>query len=662
MSGLSGAVRRYIDPKNPLTTSLAQIFGGFGSYRKPIEGRHARAKAAPIDQYGHGPRTDIVSERLCDDVLRYLAPTLKSYKGCTIIDLNPGACVWSKKLHDLLEPKNHVLMEPEELYVDAFIKPLLDQPGSTYQYSPLSGSALGSYLKNSKSLLDDTGLLPEVNPLETGDVRLRQPQPALLITGNLARKPRGSNTLLARTLSPAHGVLQHHVWMSLSNELFHRGGLARMLWWVPDHEKGSMLPQRCQYVNGYSVGLSLGAQVSEVTGGKPGIAYYRKNAVREVDVTINQRSDGISMESARQVRSRMSRAGVRLPKDRVLLQPQDLLPESRKKMKTPLTIYYHTPERLAKAIDELEARSHKVLAAVKQSRSVTRPEKLFSILDSFMRHLQYPQTLWQPHDEREVNRGRANRHLGGDTKAKYDMSHGALFGSEMRAALILDLFLCIVNLETHYCVMKDNGQDVGGLKDRIVALDEAVRTKYLQDCPNLQQPIELMLDDNLAFYASPQVLAHDKRPYEALQASMDEFWPRAELALLDVVPHPRDLTVPDIATKLDATKAAQDLVRYLYMFKAATLPWALDRMALNAAQDLIPMVPAVTDPRKGGRLNPNNVRVRVLADDMLEGLVKAWFEWPFKPQTWELALAAGGVASSDVLEEEAMTPEAVTDV
>ena len=54
-------------------------------------------------------------------MLNYLAPTLKPYRGCTIIDLNPGACVWTRKLHEFLQPKNHVLMEPEELYTQGML-------------------------------------------------------------------------------------------------------------------------------------------------------------------------------------------------------------------------------------------------------------------------------------------------------------------------------------------------------------------------------------------------------------------------------------------------------------------------------------------------------------------------------------------------------------
>lgn len=65
MTGKSGAVRRFIDPNNPVTTALAQTFGGYGAYRKVIKGKSGRARQEPVDAYGHGPRTDIVSEKLC---------------------------------------------------------------------------------------------------------------------------------------------------------------------------------------------------------------------------------------------------------------------------------------------------------------------------------------------------------------------------------------------------------------------------------------------------------------------------------------------------------------------------------------------------------------------------------------------------------------------
>ena len=33
------------------------------------------------------------------------------------------------------------------------------------------------------------------------------------------------------------------------------------------------------------------------------------------------------------------------------------------------------------------------------------------------------------------------------------------------------------------------------------------------------------------------------------------------------------------------------------------------------------------------------VKVRMLSEEMVEGLVRAWFEWPFKPRLIDLALA-----------------------
>ncbi|KAF2207370.1 hypothetical protein CERZMDRAFT_91799 [Cercospora zeae-maydis SCOH1-5] len=71
------------------------------------------------------------------------------------------------------------------------------------------------------------------------------------------------------------------------------------------------------------------------------------------------------------------------------------------------------------------------------------------------------------------------------------------------------------------------------------------------------------------------------------------------------------------------------------------------------------MVPAITDPRKGGRLDPKHMKVRQLTSEMLEGLIKAWFEWPFKPDGWELNFRAQEIGHSNEYKGP-LTPEAVT--
>ncbi|KAL2008913.1 hypothetical protein VTN00DRAFT_7107 [Thermoascus crustaceus] len=58
-------------------------------------------------------RVNIVSERLCDDILHRLSPFLRRESPVDIVDFYPGAGLFSAKINDFLKPRRHVLLEAE---------------------------------------------------------------------------------------------------------------------------------------------------------------------------------------------------------------------------------------------------------------------------------------------------------------------------------------------------------------------------------------------------------------------------------------------------------------------------------------------------------------------------------------------------------------------
>ncbi|KAF4535259.1 S-adenosyl-l-methionine-dependent methyltransferase [Lasiodiplodia theobromae] len=88
-------------------------------------------------------RADIVSPALCDDILSYIGPSLEKYKNCDIVDVNPGAGLWSSKIHDFLKPRRHLLLEVDDFYTPC-LQPLLDAPGSKYIRGPATDSVLST--------------------------------------------------------------------------------------------------------------------------------------------------------------------------------------------------------------------------------------------------------------------------------------------------------------------------------------------------------------------------------------------------------------------------------------------------------------------------------------------------------------------------------------
>lgn len=199
-----------------------------------------------------------------DDIIGYLAPSLEAYKGCTVIDVHPGACLWSSKLHDFLKPKRHILMEPEMRYYDRFLHPLLDKPGSTYRHSTLCGAHARSYWDNYKELLDDVTMVPDRPQLEVDDPKLRQLDTSILFTGNLWRKYPIQH--MTRYVDHSTLILQHMTYAALTNAIFQRGGLVRMLWWASDATKTSIFPANVRGKRGYDMNLQMGASITEVAG------------------------------------------------------------------------------------------------------------------------------------------------------------------------------------------------------------------------------------------------------------------------------------------------------------------------------------------------------------------------------------------------------------
>lgn len=77
--------------------------------------------------------------------MNYYGKSLDIHKGCDILDINPGAGLWSQKLHAYLQPRSHVLMEPSFQRFKTFLDPLLNAPGSTYKLVEKETKELASY-------------------------------------------------------------------------------------------------------------------------------------------------------------------------------------------------------------------------------------------------------------------------------------------------------------------------------------------------------------------------------------------------------------------------------------------------------------------------------------------------------------------------------------
>ena len=187
---------------------------------------------------------------------------------------------------------------------------------------------------------------------------------------------------------------------------------------------------------------------------------------------------------------------------------------------------------------------------------------------------------------------------------------------------------------------KAAAEQLDGLRKRILQFDDEHMDVMRRRGPETVEIAEVLAEEQISIFGLRPLLQRDRRSYEPLKADIVEFWPRMELMLIDMVPSSRDISVPGLAGAHEARTVNREILKKLFEKRNSSLEVGLDRLGPNAAQDLIPMVPALADARKGGRLNPRRLKIRQLTDDMMEALTKAFIEWPFRPSTLELELSA----------------------
>ena len=459
----------------------------------------------------------------------------------------------------------------------------------------------------------------------------------MLVIGNLARFYNYRRK--ARFLDYAPLVLYQMAYGALGNEYFHGSGLVRMLWWLPEMFKVAVQSGTQAYSKrpGH-VGLEMGVHISEVVGVKP--SYLYRHQIRSN--TVTRRRFGLYDEIRNQeVATRMRENGISVPEGRQV-QKHELNNDSDDRetpFKSPLTITVDNLSALQEKIDQASKRFNELsrvnLVAMRDKRAARKVAEA----------LEYPQC---------------------HAATAASMSTKSPIQTEKSTAL-MDLGLRLINLEANFKALEERSDDrahIDQLRSKILSLGNGFRELVANSQSWTKLEVSLLLEDELTFHQPGPFHAWDRRSYEPLQAHQSDFYPETELALYEVTPKSRDLSVPDLANSREAAKTCADLLKHLFAYHGSPLPDTLDKIAVNAGKDLIPMVPAITDVRRGGRLNPSDFKTRCLTEEMIEGLVKAFFEWPFRPQQWEIALghersegeSMEGEATEDEEVEEAAVP------
>ncbi|KAI9771430.1 MAG: hypothetical protein M1840_002050 [Geoglossum simile] len=237
-----------------------------------------------------------------DDILEQLAPSLRAYKNCDIIDVNPGTGLWSSKVHGHLKPRTHLLIEPDNDYIP-FLLPLLNQPESTYRHVQLSGMEWSSYEK----IIDD-GLLPNQKILKEGDPGYGSTNSTLLFLANLGQYPEKR---WGDFKSISHLMIHQLITAIRTRSLFHQYGFVRMLIWTMDTAKTALLPRTVANRRRFTIQAEVACEkIHEVAGAEGGPGKNR----RDIDIDI---------VSSKRVAMLLEQNGLGTPEDRKGIDEKD---------------------------------------------------------------------------------------------------------------------------------------------------------------------------------------------------------------------------------------------------------------------------------------------------------------------------------------------------
>jgi hypothetical protein len=550
----------------PETTHENEIVDKIQKAGGAFLGLRNRRKGNNDDRY----RVNIVSEKLCDDVINYIKPTLARHKGCDLVDIFPGTGLWSQRLHDAVQPRSHMLMEPDAEFYKPFLEPLLARPGT--KLIPESG-IVWEQLNN---VLNPTVLPHQVERKYKPDETPPR-NDTLLVSMNLGMSPR-------RKFRSFDSLVALVIFQLISSirpgALFQKYGLVRMLIWMEDGEKVSILPHSAQRRKRLAIEAELSTDyVCEIAGADMEEARAHHVAARD---------DRLDIESTRKTFERMRENGFVMPPGREPQHLLDFLESTNADGSTSASSMHRVRRASAAVLEKLEAAFAR--------GEFEKGSKEFIQL----RNLRYHKTY----------------------AGKRDVVIGDLIRE--REAL-LQAYVDAGSDEEKIAEVLKRGQ---AWSDKIAASERASRGE-----------MTLHRDNWHLLHQDPPVLNWDRRYVEPLRVRPEEFYPPVPCALLDIQPKAAAPVLRDIGPDSNRGGDTFDLMlRGLSQRGIDPISKSLDTISAGASDGIIPQCPSLTDPRLGGSPLPGfgELTARALNQQQFVDIANQWMKWPFRPKYSEL--------------------------
>lgn len=515
--------------------------------------------------------------------------------GCTIIDINPGAGLWSSKLHDFLKPRSHILIEPAQDQYLPFLQPFLDSPNSHYHLRDWD---------------EETSWTPDRFFLEglLGDEFRNCKAPStqnksLLINANLTHHRRKSTTL---RYPPYHKCIKRLIDDFIFKTGFQAHGFVRVLMWLNDQDKQNVLPRAVCRRKLLALQVETTCHVEEVVGG-----------ANEVKDKEKKREDFLNIRSGVRAAEEMKRNNTRIPKER-----QD-------------EIQMKVQDYLMNLNDE-------------EVKSATDPQNVI-----VNKHRKWHEELKQL--EKDFREGNSVKFINAPSSAQTGLETRKPRESSF---IHSPEFIRLVQLQRNYrnerknqAIMDDFFQqqaaiDALELEASNVGLDDLQRSRKLKEFTRLNAKLKFQLEqmtfkcqntfrsynnDRKAFALNPPLLMWDRRNAEPLVAREEEVVPTKEIALLDFQ---RNLS--HLYPMNREQKTQWDRLMYFFFTLSSQTPHALNSFAPGAFDAIVPQAPALWDPFRGGRKDLSLLEARSFTPEMCHQITLALDRWEFKPSTTEL--------------------------
>ncbi|KAJ4984075.1 hypothetical protein SVAN01_10431 [Stagonosporopsis vannaccii] len=569
---------------------------------------HARAKKKKTTTNRY-TRPQIVSPDLCDDVLKFYGKSLEVHKGCDVLDINPGAGLWSQKLHAFLQPRSHVLMEPSPERYGSFLDPLLNAPGSRFKLVSKDTNELESYTQ----MLDE-GVFPTQTRVDPHDNSGQELNTSLLVTGMLVWDPTLPGLGFDSMAKQLYNLFSSAV---RTNDLFHAYGRVRTLFWVGADDFRPIIAESIGKFDKNNCLLELTQQMEmivnaprterKVARGASGrdVHYEVESTVRAIQ---SARESGMALFADREdhmykVAAEIEKISKGSGRSNLTWMHEYLLERNRKGDTTVGLLNTSTLQHLEHLLELQKKYPDVDFEAMGNARdSKTKRTKNF----------------WKG---REDHPAREEAHGFSLIKS----ADRARIAKKEQMESIADVGDELYQTECRALRAQDGTKEKEELMQRITELD-AQWDKLNSSVPTVYRAVPAnVIDDRICLRTPPRPrIQWDRRPFEPLTMFPEESWPPNRLALISSTPHPRPA-----GQTVDFYEWAHDFVYALLDLPSESLPEALDKMQHGLSQ-IIESCPSLTNPDKGGRLLMKHLRVRMLTGEMIDELVAAYRDWPFK--------------------------------